>query len=54
MTTGHVLVRGSVESDPLQHKLRTQELYRLKIEPRRTVDDHNGGLEDQNGALEGL
>ncbi len=31
-----------------------QGLYRLKIEPLRDVDTNNGGVEAQNGALDGL
>ncbi len=30
------------------------KIQRLKIEPWRAVDAHNGGLEDENRALEGL
>jgi hypothetical protein len=37
-------------SDPHQ----SQELLRLKIEPWRAKDAHNGGVEVQNGAMEGL
>jgi hypothetical protein len=35
-------------------KVKVQKLKRLKIELWRAVDAHNGGLEAQNEALEGL
>jgi hypothetical protein len=28
-----------------------KELYRLKTEPRRALEAHNGGMEVQNGAM---
>jgi hypothetical protein len=34
--------------------VKFQELYKLKMEPSRAVDAHNGGVEVQNKALEGL
>jgi hypothetical protein len=35
-------------------KLKIRELWRLKIELSRAVDDNNGGVEARNGAVEGL
>jgi hypothetical protein len=36
------------------HKVKIQELLRLKMEPWRAADAHNGGEEAKNGASEGL
>jgi hypothetical protein len=35
-------------------EINIQKLYRLKTEPSRAVDTHNGGVEAHNGALESL
>jgi hypothetical protein len=35
-------------------RVKIQELWRFKMEPWRIVDDHNGGIESQNRAVQGL
>ncbi len=40
--------------EPLKAVERTIEACRLKMEPLRDVDTNDGGVEAQNGALEGL
>jgi hypothetical protein len=40
------------DQDPDPHQI--QELRRLKTEPWRAVDAHNGGVEAQNGVVEDL
>jgi hypothetical protein len=39
---------------PNQHLTKIQEANMIKMESWRVVDAHNGGLEGQNDALEGL
>jgi hypothetical protein len=39
---------------PDRVKDKIQKLYRLKMGPCRAVDAYNGGVEAQNGAVEGL
>jgi hypothetical protein len=38
----------------IRNKVEIQVRYRLKTELWRATDAHNGGVEDQNGALEVL
>jgi hypothetical protein len=38
----------------IRSKVKIQELSKLKLEPWMAVDAQNGGVETQNGGLEGL
>jgi hypothetical protein len=42
------------ESAWIRNKVKIWELQRLTMEPWRAVGSHSGGVEAQNGALEGL
>ncbi len=53
MEPGSVSVlSGKLDTD--LHLSKNSKAIVLKIEPWRAVNAHNGGLEAQNGALEGL
>jgi hypothetical protein len=46
------VLSGKLDTD--LHLSKNSKAIVLKIEPWRAVNAHNGGLEAQNGALEGL
>ncbi len=58
--SGFALILGSRIHIKVKSRIRIriegkiQELCKLKMKPRRAVDFHNGGVETQNGAVEGL
>jgi hypothetical protein len=48
-----IRIRIEVKS-PTRITVKILELRRLKMEPRRAVDAHKGGVEGPNGYVEGL
>ena len=42
------------DTDRIRIKVNIHELNRHKMEPWRAVDANNGGVDAQNGAVEGL
>jgi hypothetical protein len=55
-STWNCIILGSQirKLDPDPHQSQIKELWRLKMEPWRAVDAHNGGLEAQNRVVDGL
>jgi hypothetical protein len=44
----HIKVKSRIR---IRIEVKIQELWRLKMKPRRAIDSHNGGVETQNGAV---
>jgi hypothetical protein len=44
----------SEKLNPNTNKVKIQELWRLTMQSSRAVDAHNGGVGDENEAVDGL